>query len=66
MSAEVHLERQRRAASTATAAFAPRVPTVTLISHRQLRDKHADHRPVCLDLNLAGGSLYRGREGKSL
>ncbi|XP_076585996.1 protein CBFA2T3 isoform X5 [Chaetodon auriga] len=69
MSAEVYLERQKKAdlgAGTSSApAFVPRVPTVTLISHRELRDKHTAHRlqPGNLDPNLATSSLYRCSEG---
>ncbi|XP_067443086.1 protein CBFA2T3 isoform X5 [Thunnus thynnus] len=69
MSAEVHLEHQKkadlRAGSSSSAAFAPRVPTVTLISHRELRDKHTAHRPQRgrLDPNLAASSHYRYSEG---
>ncbi|XP_049454864.1 protein CBFA2T3 isoform X4 [Epinephelus fuscoguttatus] len=69
MSAEVHLELQKKANLKARAssalAFAPRVPTVTLISHRELRDKHTAHRlqPGSLDLNLATSSYYRCSEG---
>ncbi|XP_049925460.1 protein CBFA2T3 isoform X6 [Epinephelus moara] len=69
MSAEVHLERQKkanlRAGASSALAFAPRVPTVTLISHRELRDKHTAHRlqPGSLDLNLATSSYYRCSEG---
>ncbi|XP_039650176.1 protein CBFA2T3 isoform X4 [Perca fluviatilis] len=69
MSAKVHLERQKkadlRAGASSTPACAPRVPTVTLISHRELRDKHTAHRPQhgSLDLNLATSSYYRCSEG---
>ncbi|XP_044061779.1 protein CBFA2T3 isoform X7 [Siniperca chuatsi] len=69
MSAEVHLERQKkanlRAGTSSAPAFAPRVPTVTLISHRELRDRHTAHRlqPGSLDPNLATSSHYRCSEG---
>ncbi|XP_035767489.1 protein CBFA2T3 isoform X9 [Neolamprologus brichardi] len=65
MSAEVHLERQKRADLRAVPAFAPRVPTVTLISHRELRDKFATHilQPGSLDHNLVASSRYRYSEG---
>ncbi|XP_063330590.1 protein CBFA2T3 isoform X6 [Pelmatolapia mariae] len=65
MSAEVHLERQKRADLRAVPAFAPRVPTVTLISHRELRDKFAAHilQPGSLDHNLVASSRYRYSEG---
>ncbi|KAM9366400.1 protein CBFA2T1 [Symphorus nematophorus] len=66
MSTEVHLEHQKkanlRAGTSSAPVFAPpRVPTVTLISHRELRDKHPAHR---LDPNLAtSSSHYRRSEG---
>ncbi|XP_039465673.1 protein CBFA2T3 isoform X7 [Oreochromis aureus] len=65
MSAEVHLERQKRADLRAVPAFAPRVPTVTLISHRELRDKFTAHilQPGSLDHNLVASSRYRYSEG---
>ncbi|XP_078103257.1 protein CBFA2T3 isoform X3 [Sander vitreus] len=69
MSSKVHLERQKkanlRAGASSTPACAPRVPTVTLISHRELRDKHIAHRSQhgSLDLNLATSSYYRCSEG---
>ncbi|XP_054464608.1 protein CBFA2T3 isoform X2 [Anoplopoma fimbria] len=69
MSAKVHLERQKkaelRAGASSAPAFAPRVPTVTLISHRELRDKHTATRlqPESPDLNLATSSYYRYSEG---
>ncbi|XP_029936633.1 protein CBFA2T3 isoform X2 [Myripristis murdjan] len=69
MSAEVHSEHQRkvdlRAGTSSSPSFAPRIPTVTLISHRELRDKRSTHRfqPGALDPNLAAGSLYRCSEG---
>ncbi|XP_007553961.1 protein CBFA2T3 isoform X3 [Poecilia latipinna] len=70
MSAEVHLERQKRndlgaTSSSFAPAFAPRVPTVTLISHRELREKRAAHRlqPGSLDHKLVASSLYRYTEG---
>ncbi|XP_068436294.1 protein CBFA2T3 isoform X3 [Clinocottus analis] len=69
MSAKVHLERQKkadlRAGVFSAPAFAPRVPTVTLISHRELTDKHTANRlqPGSLDLNLAIRSSYRCSEG---
>lgn len=72
MSCEVHLERQKkadlRARTSSAPVFAPRVPTVTLISHRELRDKHTAHRlqPRSLDSNLATSSHYRCSEGRSL
>lgn len=61
MSAEVRLERQKKADLRAAPAFAPRVPTVTLISHRELRDKYPAHilQPERLDHNLAASSHYR-------
>ncbi|XP_074471449.1 protein CBFA2T3 isoform X3 [Sebastes fasciatus] len=71
MSSKVHLERQRkvdqRAGASSAPAFAPRVPTVTLISHRELRGKHTNgHRLQhgSLDLNLATGGYYRCSEGR--
>ncbi|XP_065808936.1 protein CBFA2T3 isoform X5 [Labrus bergylta] len=67
MSAEVHLERQKKADRRAVTALglSPRVPTVTLISHRELREKHTAHRllPASHDPNLATSSLYRCSEG---
>ncbi|XP_056221155.1 protein CBFA2T3 isoform X4 [Seriola aureovittata] len=69
MSAEVHLERLKKAdlrgGTSFASAFAPRVPTVTLINHRELKDKHAAHRPQpgSIDRNLATSSHYRCSEG---
>ncbi|RVE74407.1 hypothetical protein OJAV_G00021970 [Oryzias javanicus] len=69
MSAEVHLEHHKRADLTAGSSYTPslaaRVPTVTLISPRELREKHAAHRvqPRSLDLHLTASSLYRCSEG---
>ncbi|XP_038557260.1 protein CBFA2T3 isoform X7 [Micropterus salmoides] len=69
MSAEVHLEHQKkadlRAGTSSAAGFVPRVPTVTLISHREVRDKHTAHRPQpgILDPNMATSSHYRCSEG---
>ncbi|XP_032382706.1 protein CBFA2T3 isoform X6 [Etheostoma spectabile] len=69
MSAKVRLERQKKAdlgaGASSTPACTPRVATVTLISHRELRDKHTAHRPQhgSLDLNLATSSYYRCSEG---
>lgn len=72
MSCEVYLEHQRKAdlrAETSPApAFAPHVPTVMLISHRDLRDKHGAHRLHLgsLDSSLVTRNHYRHREGRSL
>ncbi|XP_039980733.1 protein CBFA2T3 isoform X3 [Xiphias gladius] len=69
MSAEVHLERQKKAdlrgGTSSAPVFAPRVPTVTLISHRELKDKHSAQRfqPGILDPSLATSSHYRCSEG---
>ncbi|XP_054865982.1 protein CBFA2T3 isoform X4 [Amphiprion ocellaris] len=65
MSVEITLERHKKAESSSAVAFSPRVPTVALISHRELRDKLATHRlqPRSLDLNLAASSHYRCSEG---
>nr|XP_046245715.1 protein CBFA2T3 isoform X4 [Scatophagus argus] len=69
MSAEVHLEHQKtadlRAGISSAPVLAPRIPTVTLISHRELRDKHTTHRlpPGSLVPNLAASSHYRCSEG---
>ncbi|XP_056268627.1 protein CBFA2T3 isoform X1 [Pseudoliparis swirei] len=69
MSAKVHLERQKkadlRAGASSAPAFGPRVPTVTLVSHRELRDEHTGNRlqPGSLDLNLATRRYYRCSEG---
>uniref|UniRef100_A0A3P9HY91 Uncharacterized protein n=1 Tax=Oryzias latipes TaxID=8090 RepID=A0A3P9HY91_ORYLA len=69
MSAEVHLEHHKRADLTAGSSYAPSlaacVPTVTLISHRELREKPAPHRvqPRSLDLQLTASSHYRCGEG---
>ncbi|XP_069381192.1 protein CBFA2T3 isoform X5 [Paralichthys olivaceus] len=72
MSAEIHSERQKRAdlrsgtsASAFASAFAPHVPTVTLISHRELKHKHAARRlqPGSLEPSLAPNSHYRCSEG---
>ncbi|XP_026233848.1 protein CBFA2T3 isoform X6 [Anabas testudineus] len=68
MSAEVHLERHKkaemRAGTSFAPGFAPRVPTVTLISHRELRVKHTCHglQHGSLDPNLATSSHYRCSE----
>ncbi|KAM7406018.1 hypothetical protein PAMP_000424 [Pampus punctatissimus] len=70
MSAEVHLERQKkadlRAGSSPSAVFAPCVPTVTLISYRELRNKHTALRPQrgSLGPNPAAISHYRCTEGR--
>lgn len=72
MSAEVHLQRQKtaemRTGISSAPGFAPRVPTVTLISHRELRVKQTCHglQPGSLDPNLATSSHYRCSEGRSL
>nr|XP_054587832.1 protein CBFA2T3 isoform X5 [Nothobranchius furzeri] len=69
MSAEVHLERQKRNnLSPSAPAFAPPVPTVTLISHRELREKRAAHRlqPASFDHNLAASSYYRCGDGRKV
>lgn len=72
MSCEVYLEHQRKAdvrAETSPApAFAPHVPTVTLISHRNLRDKRGAHRLHLggFDSSLVNRSHYRYSEGRSL
>uniref|UniRef100_A0A8D3BIV3 CBFA2/RUNX1 partner transcriptional co-repressor 3 n=1 Tax=Scophthalmus maximus TaxID=52904 RepID=A0A8D3BIV3_SCOMX len=68
MSAEIHLERRKNVdlrGETPASAFAPRVPTVTLINHRELRDKHTGHRLQrgSLDPKLAPSSRYRCGEG---
>uniref|UniRef100_A0A672GPD2 CBFA2/RUNX1 partner transcriptional co-repressor 3 n=2 Tax=Salarias fasciatus TaxID=181472 RepID=A0A672GPD2_SALFA len=69
MSAEVHLEHQKTAdliaGSTSAPTFAACVPTVTLISHRTLRGKHAAHsfQPRSLDHSLAASAHYRCSEG---
>ncbi|XP_062238080.1 protein CBFA2T3 isoform X2 [Platichthys flesus] len=68
MSAEINLERQKRAdlrSGTSASAFAPHVPTVTLISHRELKHRHAGRRlqPGSLDPNPAASSHYRCSEG---
>lgn len=73
MSAEVHLEQQKRselgaASSSFAPAFAPHVPTVTLVSHRELREKRAAHRlqPGNIGKNLMASSHYRRNEGSSV
>nr|XP_040055941.1 protein CBFA2T3 isoform X4 [Gasterosteus aculeatus aculeatus] len=69
MSAKVHSKRKKkmdlRAGAPSAPAFAPLVPTVTLISHREPRDKHAADRLQAgsLDLNQATSSYYRCSEG---
>ncbi|KAM9765924.1 protein CBFA2T3 isoform 7-T7 [Menidia menidia] len=69
MSAEIRLEHQKRdhlrTESSPAPSFAPRVPTVTLISHRELREKHAAHglQPRSLDPNLEPSSLFKYSEG---
>ncbi|XP_055363511.1 protein CBFA2T3 isoform X3 [Betta splendens] len=64
MSAEVHLERQKKAGTSSAPGFAPRVPTVTLVSHRELRVKHACRglRPGSLDPDPATSSHYNCSE----
>lgn len=69
------MERPRKAELLAGASsaplFGPGVPTVTLVSHRELRNKHVVQHlqpPGSLDVNLAGSSSsssshYRCREG---
>lgn len=72
MSAKVHSKRKKkmdlRAGAPSAPAFAPLVPTVTLISHREPRDKHAADRLQAgsLDLNQATSSYYRCSEGRNL
>ncbi|XP_013858527.1 protein CBFA2T3 isoform X4 [Austrofundulus limnaeus] len=63
MSAEVHLERKKR--DNSVPALAPCVPTVTLISHRELREKLGANtlQPGGFDHNLAAGRRYRCSEG---
>ncbi|XP_075876989.1 protein CBFA2T1 isoform X4 [Nelusetta ayraudi] len=70
------MERPKKADLLAGASsaplFGPGVPTVTLVSHRELRNRHVIPRlqpPGSLDVNLAGSSSssssshYRCREG---
>ncbi|XP_037835722.1 protein CBFA2T3 isoform X5 [Kryptolebias marmoratus] len=63
MSAEVHLERKKK--DDSVPMFAPHVPTVTLISHRELGEKYSAHRlhPGSFDHNLAASSRYRCSKG---
>lgn len=58
MSAEVHLECKKR--DDSVPAFASHVPTVTLISHRERREKLGASRlqPGGFDHNLAAGRRY--------
>ncbi|XP_061597927.1 protein CBFA2T3 isoform X2 [Cololabis saira] len=69
MSAEVYLEHHKRVSLRAgypsVPSFAPRVPTVTLISHRELTGKNAALRlqPRNPDHNLAASGYYRCSEG---
>ncbi|KAM6942824.1 protein CBFA2T3 isoform 2-T2 [Xenentodon cancila] len=69
MSAEVYLEHHKRvslgAGYPSAPSFAPHVPTVTLISHRELTGKNAALRlqPRNPDLNLAASGHYRCSEG---
>ncbi|KAM8895382.1 protein CBFA2T3 isoform 3-T3 [Spinachia spinachia] len=69
MSAKVHSKRKKkidlRAGAPSAPAFASLVPTVTLVSHREPRDKRTADRlqPGSLDLNLAASSYYRCSEG---
>ncbi|XP_029353303.1 protein CBFA2T3 isoform X6 [Echeneis naucrates] len=68
MSAEVHLERLKSADlrdGSSVSAFAPHVPTVTLISHRELKEKHAAYRLLSgrTEHNLATSSHYKCSEG---
>lgn len=70
------MERPKKARLLAGASSAPllglRVPTVTLVNHRELRNKHAVQRlrpPGSLDVNLPLGdssSSFRCREGESV
>ncbi|XP_062417712.1 protein CBFA2T3 isoform X2 [Pungitius pungitius] len=69
MSAKVHTRRKKkmdlRAGAPPAPAFASLVPTVTLISHREPRDKHTADRlqPGSLDPKQAAGSYYGRSEG---
>ena len=60
MSTEVHLEYLRRP-PVSSASLAPRVPTVTLISHKPPQDRAGARRQQDLALSTAG--YYRCREG---
>lgn len=70
MSSDIHLGRQRKGdlrEGTSVSAFAPCVPTVTLISLRDAEDKRTQRRlqhgnP---DPRLMSNSHYRRSEGKS-
>ncbi|XP_029702014.1 protein CBFA2T3 isoform X7 [Takifugu rubripes] len=69
MSCEVYPEHQRkadlRAETSPASAFAPHVPTVTLISHRNPRDKRGAHQLQLgrFDSSLVNRSHYRYSEG---
>ncbi|CAL9701562.1 unnamed protein product [Knipowitschia caucasica] len=58
MSAEVHMEHLRK---TSSSSFILQVPTVALISHKQLRDRASTYRPA--HLPLSNGAYPRRREG---
>lgn len=67
------MERPKKADLLAGASpaplFGPRVPTVTLVSHRELRSKHAvqrlrPHGSLGVNLAASGGGHYRCREGE--
>lgn len=62
MSAEVHLEYLKKV-PLSSAPFVPRVPTVTLISHKPLRDRGGARRQQDQTLSTAG--YYRCREGRT-
>lgn len=68
MSCDLHLKRQKKTDLKAGTSCAPLVPTVTLISYQELRDKHTAHslQPGSLESSLATRSHYRYSEGMSL
>lgn len=56
------------AGATPAALFGPRVPTVTLVSHRELKNRHLvqrlrPHGSLDVNLVLSGGGHHRCREG---
>lgn len=71
MSCEMELEQQAKADHRAKTLSAPvvaqRVPTVTLVSHRELRGRHAAHQlqPGSLESRLSTRSHYSRGEGRS-
>lgn len=69
------MDRSKKADLLAGASPAPlfglRVPTVTLVSHRELRNRHVvqrlqPHGGLDVNPSVSGGSHYKCREGNSV